>query len=82
MRGLKRAAVAAVGLIAFSGIGIGAAQAADTPPPGTDYTVTGVSNCDEAIAKSEKDLGTPHGISHYSCMMNADGKSADMQWVK
>lgn len=82
MNKLKRIAVVGIGLLAFSGAAVSGAQAADTPPEGKDYTVTGVHTCDEAIAKSEKELGTPHGDGNYSCMMNEDGNSAVLNWGK
>lgn len=78
----KRAAVVGIGLLAFSGAVVGGAQAAETPPEGKDYTVTGVSTCEEAVAKSVKELGTPPGAGNYSCMMGADGNSAELNWGK
>ncbi|MGW8374704.1 hypothetical protein [Streptomyces sp. ODS28] len=75
----KRVAIAGAGILAFSGAAVGAAQAADTPPPGKEYTVHGVHNCMEAVDKSHKELGTPESWKRYSCMMNTDD-SADLEY--
>lgn len=82
MTQFQRAAVVGVSLLAFSGVAAGGAQAAEKPPAGKEYTVTGVSNCKEAVQKSVEKFGTPSNWRQYSCLMRANGTSADLVWHK
>lgn len=82
MNKFKRVAVVGIGFLAFSGIAVGGAQAAEKPPAGKEYTVTGVSSCAEAVKKSVREYGTPTDWRQYSCMMHANNKAADLVWHK
>ncbi|MGW7575268.1 hypothetical protein [Streptomyces sp. NPDC054765] len=82
MRKLKNAAVVAVGLLAFSGVSVGAAQADATYPPNTDYTITGhFTDCFDAVHQSAQRYGTPDDIHRFQCMLNEDNTAADLNYA-
>ncbi|MGW5864313.1 hypothetical protein ACWFRJ_19335 [Streptomyces sp. NPDC055239] len=63
--GFRRAAVAAAGVLAFSGLAIGAAQAADLPyveTPGDAAT-----DCFTAENQREMDMGAGHHVTIVHC---------------
>lgn len=75
MRKLKQAAVVAAGLLAFSGVAAGAAQAdtSPTPPPDTQYSISGhFTDCFDAVHQSAQRFGTPDDTNRFSCMLNSD----------
>jgi len=71
MRKLKRAAVVGAGLLAFSGIAIGAAQAAPAVHQGKDLVVPGnsIKDC-QAFGDMLQKQGL---IVGYACMVNGNG---------
>lgn len=70
MRKFKRAAVVGAGLLAFSGIAVGAAQAAPAVHQGEDIVVPGTSiqDCQEV----GDELQNAGWIEGYACMVNSD----------
>ncbi|CAM4042036.1 hypothetical protein ACH4LN_06270 [Streptomyces albus] len=73
MRGIKRAAIVGAGLIAFSGVAAGAAQALPDPHAymvGDTYKEPSKEAC-------EKDGNTWWGVNEFSCL----GPNADGSWT-
>ncbi|NSC25658.1 hypothetical protein FM076_32715 [Streptomyces albus subsp. chlorinus] len=69
MRGFKRAAIVGAGLIGFSGIAAGAAQALPDPHAymvGDTYTEPSKEAC-------ENDGNSWWGVNEFSCLPNPDG---------
>ncbi|MEU5833190.1 hypothetical protein ABZ820_05790 [Streptomyces diacarni] len=71
MRKLKRAAVAGIGLLAFSGIAAGAAQAAPAVHQGEDLVFPGTT-IEDCQAHGDE-LQAQGKIVGYACMVNEGG---------
>ncbi|MFF8282778.1 hypothetical protein ACF06W_08600 [Streptomyces albus] len=71
MRKFKRAMIAGAGLLAFSGLAAGAAQAAPATHQGPDIVVPGTSIADcQAVGDKLMNQGL---IENYACFVNPDG---------
>ncbi|NED89275.1 hypothetical protein G3I76_55540 [Streptomyces sp. SID11233] len=65
MRKFQRAAVAASGILAFSGLAIGAAQAADLPYVETQGDAA--TDCFTQETQREMDMGAGHHVTVVHC---------------
>lgn len=72
MRRFTRTAVVAAGILAFSGITAGAAQAVPPPPPpNQEYMVGGVDSCDAGIEEMQSMWPSlPDDPGRYTCHMD------------
>lgn len=77
MRKFQRAAVAAAGILAFSGIGIGAAQAADLPY--VEAQGDAATDCFTKANQREMDQGMGHHVTIVHC--ERDPQNQDSMFV-